>query len=95
MPAFRNETIQWNFTNGIGVNGVSAPAQSAAPTAAHATVAQEGTDSGDVSIQAATNGTPFGYVAAAEFEAHLAVSLNNAVRIGEIIACLQAHGLMA
>ena len=93
--AFLNTTVKYNFLNGIGVNGTDAPAQSAAPTAAHATVSQAGTDSGDVAIQAATNSSPFGYVLAAEFEAHLAVSLNNAARIAEIIACLQAHGFMA
>lgn len=74
---------------------VTAATQGAALTAAHATITQAGTDSGDVAIQALTSTTPFGFVNAAEGEAVLACVLNAMVRLGEIEARLEAAGIVA
>lgn len=79
----------------IGFFGATAVVQQSAPTAAHAAITQAGTDNGDVAIQAATNSSPYGYVTADEFEAHLALSINNRTRINEVITALQNLGLMA
>lgn len=70
-------------------------AQGAALTAAHATLTQAGTDSGDVAIQALVQNTGFGFVLAAEGEAVIACVLNAMVRLGEIEARLEAAGIIA
>lgn len=70
-------------------------AQSAALTAAHATLTQAGTDSGDVAVQALVQNTGFGFVNAAEGEAVIACVLNLMVRVGEIEAALEAAGIVA
>lgn len=74
---------------------VTAATQGAALTAAHATLTQAGTDSGDVAIQAMTSSTPFGFANAAEGEAVIACVLNAMVRLGEIEARLEAAGIVA
>lgn len=74
---------------------VTAATQGAALTAAHATLTQAGTDSGDVAVQALTSVTPFGFANAAEGEAVVACVLNAMVRLGEIEARLEAAGIVA
>lgn len=74
---------------------VFAAAQGAALTAAHATLTQAGTDSGDVAIQAITTSTPAGFASTAEGEAVVATVINNAARLAEIEARLEAAGIIA
>lgn len=74
---------------------VTAATQGAALTAAHATLTQAGTDSGDVAIQSLTSVMPFGFANAAEGEAVLACVLNAMVRLGEIEARLESAGIVA
>lgn len=93
--AFIDQTLVHNFKNGAGFFGSKMTTQAAAPTAAHATITQAGTDTGDVAIQAATSTTPYGFVNAAEFEAVLAVVINNAARLSQVITALQSAGIMA
>lgn len=74
---------------------VTAATQSVALTAAHASLTQAGTDSGDVAIQAITNSSPFGFANAAEGEAVVACVRNAMTRLGEIEAALEAAGIVA
>lgn len=74
---------------------VTSATQGAALTAAHATLAQAGTDSGDVAVQALVQNTGFGFVLAAEGEAVIACVLNAMARLGEIEARLEAAGIVA
>lgn len=74
---------------------VTAATQGAALTAAHATLTQAGTDSGDVAIQALVQNTGFGFVNAAEGEAVIACVLNAMVRLAEVEARLEAAGIVA
>lgn len=79
----------------LGFFGTTPVVQQAAMTAAHAAIAQAGTDSGDVAIQAATNSSPFGFVNAAEFEAVVGSLRNAMARLAEVEAILEAYGLCA
>lgn len=87
-------TIQTQFVNGVGFNDKEPIGKGAALTAAHATLTQAGTDSGDTAIQAVTNSSPFGFANAAEGEAVIACVRNLMVRVGELEARLQAAGLI-
>jgi len=79
----------------VGFFGTTPASQQAALTAQHAALAQAGTDTGDVAIQAATNTGPYGFVNAAEFEAVVASLINLMTRVQELEDKLQAYGLLA
>jgi hypothetical protein len=68
--------------------------RSAAPTTAATTVTNAGTGA-DFAIQALVQSSGFGFVTAAEGSSVIDVVINNQARIGEVVACLRAHGLMA
>jgi len=79
----------------VGFYAATPVVQAAVPTAMHAAVTQAGTDSGDVAIQAAVQNTGFGFVDAAEFEAIVAMVINNNAVLTEIRTALINLGLMA
>jgi len=79
----------------VGFYDATPVAQQSALTTQHAALTQAGTDNGDVTIQAATSTTPFGFVNADEFEAVVACVVNLMTRVQELEDALQAYGLLA
>jgi len=75
--------------------GATAVGQQSALTTQHAALTQSGTDNADVTIQAATNSSPYGFANADEFEAVVASLINLMTRVQELEDALQAYGLLA